>query len=357
MTATLTPIAAADVAIPAHLPWANWEAPTVETDVPVQALTVRPTTDGLWLDDDERPLGRIGTHGLRELSTRVGFPIDFIEKLSTRTLQAEVINDRIAQAREQDFSVVCEGDRILNVAPGWRAVTPHALVAQVAYDEIATRVGAVEVGPLAVGPNGLSLKLITSTERPVTPRIGDVLRMGVQISHRYGMELGVSLFTERLVCLNGMTGTRHDFDWTHRSMGTVDSQLSWLRDGVDHAIESYGDLIARAQRMAETQFQGSHRDAIIERARAMGVPRRLWEQIIRAFEEEPGQDEWALLNAFTRFATHSTTADLSRRLQAAAGDWATNFDVVTARLPRATAMRVGASIIQEIDAIGAAADA
>lgn len=77
----------------------------------------------------------------------------------------------------------------------------------------------------------------------------------------------------------------------------------------------------------------------------MGLPQRYWPALLAAFDEEPGDTEWDMLNAFTRLGTHNNLGSTSRNVQRAAGDWVGNFEMVTARLPRPMAQAVGAEIL------------
>lgn len=350
-------------------PWATWHQPEiVETNLSDLRVELM---DGVKRGEDEdgqpgegrflaffnqgEAIGRASPHALRALSTRVGFPLDFVSKLEPE-LQAAVINDRILDGREQEFALAAELDPVYdgsllvtNALPGWRGICGHAQVAQVAHDYLTERLKEVEVKSATCHHGEMVLRLGSKRREKVTARKGDVLSCGVDVYHNYGMDLRVALYAERLVCTNGMTTTSHPFDWTNRNGGSEEAQLRWLRLGLDSAIESYGDLVARAQQMAETRYSGDHEDAIRERARLMGIHRRHWPEIISAFEEEPGDTEWHLLNAFTRFASHRADFNLGRRLQHTAGEWASGFDMVNARLPRPVAQLVGAHIIEQIN--------
>ncbi len=356
-----------DVPIDESKPWAAWQEPiVVETNLSelrVEMIDNMPRA----ADDEESPgenvnrylafvkdgevIGRASKHALHALSTRVSYPLEFVSKLAP-DLQAAVINDRILDARSQEFALAAETDPVYegevlvtNCLPGWRGVCGHAQVAQVAHDYLMERLEGAEVESASCHHGEMVLRLSSPLQQPVTRRKGDVLSCGVDIYHNYGMDLRISLYARRLVCLNGMTREDRPFDWTNRDGGSEEDQLRWLRNGMDQAIESYGDLVARAHQMAETKYTGDYADAIRERARLMHIPQRHWADIISAFEEEPGDSEWHLLNAFTRFASHRAEYGLSRRLQRMAGIWVGDFDMVNARLPRPVANLVGAHIL------------
>jgi hypothetical protein len=337
----------ADAEPGAVCPWSGWTEPTVTT-TPIHNVLASHDDDGNLLlsrRDGGDPIGRATTNGLRELSTRIGFPVDFVKKLEPG-IQAAVIADRIRAARKQEFSFVVVDGEVTNVAPGWRDAHPHAAVAEAAYGKLRRLVdGPIEV-ERAEAKEGMSLRLLTPVEEAVTPQVGDVLRMGVEVEQRYGMHLGVGLYTSRLVCTNGMTATHRDYSWMGDASGTRDQQMEWLLGSVRAAVESYRQIVEQARRMAGVRVEGDPLVALAQRARALGIPRRLDPALVEAFYEEPGDTEWAMTNVLTRFAAHRAEPGLGRRLQRAAGSMTASFRMVTARLPLSLALKVGGQIIE-----------
>ncbi len=74
----------------------------------------------------------------------------------------------------------------------------------------------------------------------------------------------------------------------------------------------------------------------------------LHQAIAAAYDEEPGNTEWHLVNALTRVATHSADVSPNRQrlLQNIAGEFTRDFSLVDARLPNSVALRVGARILR-----------
>jgi hypothetical protein len=343
-----------ETAIDPTRPWAGWDECNLFT-ARLQAVDLAVAGGGHHLElrreDGEgghETIGRANSHCLRELSTRVGFPVDFVMKLSDPELQARVINDRVRAARDQEFGFAVESGAVSNIMPSWRGVLPHRLVAQVVDNAVAEGVGGTpEVDMAATEPGGMRVRLLTMRQDPVTPKVGDVLRMGVEVVHRYGVELDVSLYAQRLVCTNGMVSSSRQFEWSRQLYGSREDQLHWVRLGVAEALTAYDDLVTKAREMASARFEGDWREALRERARALRIHERYMPALVEAFEQEGGGDtEWDLLNAITRFGTHGPDARLGRRLQRAGGSWVEDFDLVTARLPRPLATACGAHIIE-----------
>jgi hypothetical protein len=304
--------------------------------------------------------------GLHNIATRVGFPLDFVEKLSLRT-QAMVINERLAAADELVMSFVREPFRrhdgewsemrlVTNIAPGWRGVVPHADVCQMAWDTMADVYGPnrLEINLCKRHDSGMRLRILSPEDAEVADggrQVGDILRLGFECVHQYGFELTCRLFVVRLVCLNGMTCDDVKFEWKAGLLGTAQQQLEFVIVGVANAVGSFEELLDRCRTMAGTPLTGNMEQVLLERSRAMGLPQRLNSELLAAWRQEPVASEWGALNAFTRMATHSArvTDEQSRRIQAASGRWARGFDMVTARLPRPMADAVGAHIIEQIN--------
>lgn len=334
------------------LPWSEWkDSDVIQTEIHAIS-TAMDETGKLTLNvkDGEgktEEFGELTQPAIVELSKRIGFPTEFIQKLSPE-LQPTVINDRIKAARKQKFSFVTDEDsRIIAASPGWRESTSHREIAQISYDALMgmDEVESVEVDMLQRKDGTLNLRFMTPIQTAITPAVGDILQMGLNITHSFGTELSVSLFTKRLVCLNGMVSTNRPYGWTSDAAKTKGRQIEWLREAVTKAIEEYDLLIARASEMSRTLIQGDMSAALYQRARNLRIPQRFIPHILEAFNKEPGNTEWHMLNAITRFASHNADAQLRNRLQLDAGTWVENFKMATARLPLYMAQQGGYQII------------
>jgi heme-degrading monooxygenase HmoA len=196
------------------------------------------------------------------------------------------------------------------------------------------------------------MRLRTSFSEEITQggrAVGDVLSLGIELQHRYGSLLEVYLYVERLICLNGMVSNRKEFEWKQALTGNNIEQLEWVKTGISQAVLEWPNIITRSRRMAATPLGGNPERAVAERASAMGLRTAQVMQVIEAFRQEPITTEWGALNAITHWATHSPkiTREQQNRVQAAAGNWISVFDLVNARLPRPMAEAIGATIIEE----------
>lgn len=353
-------------------PWGAWPTPEA---VPSAIRDIRLEVDRRYMPSGGARLavfdkaGMVGyptTAALSDLSTRVGFPSDFVAKLPL-DLQALVINDRISECREtnmtmtrQPYRIAVEGGgladhpdykTVTNISPGWRGILPHGAVAQTAYDIVVSVYGVqgTTVAKARLLDAGMELRLQTNYTAPVTRRVGDVVSLGVRVAHKYGIELAVSLYIERLACLNGMTAVSSAFEWKSRQVGGPQAQLEWLMVGVANALAGFDAVVTKAQAMSRVNVEGDAERSLIERARAMRLPRGQDDALLAAWRQEPDPTEWGFLNAFTRLATHGEELNDRQRaaMQATAGRWAESFDMVNARLPRPLAEAVGASIYGE----------
>lgn len=332
------------------MPWAEWPNPQI-MPCALRGLVMLHEDGSLVLyagRGDER-IGPATEGGLHELSRKVDFPSEFVTKLPLE-LRASVINDRIQAARECEVAAVLEDGRFSALLPSVRETLTYRETAELAYDTLRSVVPEISVDHASASGRGMQLRLLTSIERPVTRRVGDILAAGVAVRQDYGLTTEISLYARRLVCLNGMTANRTEFSWTRRSEGSAEHQRLWLRDSVLAALGAFGQLVDRSRQMATTTVDGEPEQALLERARAMGLPRRHFAALIDAWRAEKDPSEWGLMNAITRLATHSALpGSLGARMQEAAGTWAHNFDIVECRLPRPVAERCGARDIRTVD--------
>ena len=349
------------VASPSALPWSEWENPhfTVAKlgDVSVRAHASRSGVDeNLSLVHEGEVVAEVTLEGLRQLGHKLSpCPADFLMTLPLN-LRATVLNQRISAHADREVAFVVQDNRFTNLLPTAREVLTYRETAEAAYGYMADLYGSdLEVERADVGADGMSVRLLTGLTQPITRKRGDVLALGLDVQQNYGTTTEVNLYLRRLICLNGMTTMQRAFSWRQQGAGSPEVQRIWLAEGIAEALGAYEEMVSRSQLMAETRFEGSPEDALRERARSMGLPQRHFDDLMQAYNAEPGETEWDLFNAFTRLGTHTALPNgLGQRVQSAAGDWAHTFDLVTARLPRPIANRVGASIIEAIDAAGSA---
>ncbi len=345
------------VVVDESMPWATWPTPRIEkiqlhelrlieSDNVVQFASVSKDDDGV--EFEPVPMGEATTPGLRLLGWQSGvtFPVDFVNKL-TPPLKCAVVNERVLAARDRELSVIVERGDVTNILSGWRGVAPYREVAQTAFTTLRDVYGDAEVeGEPRRDAEGMSLRLMTPMQEPITRKKGDVLQMGVDVHQKYGTSIGVALYIKRLICLNGMTANETAFNWTIKQAGTVEHQLSWLKIAMADALSAYENLVERSRLMADTAIHGDPHTVLDEHARAMKLPKNLNARLHAMFDEEPDATEWGILNAFTRLATHGGIGDIpSRNLMAGAGAWTSDFDLVTCRLPRPMAVAAGAEIV------------
>lgn len=351
-------VATTPVVIDETKPWALWPQPEV-LNVKLEVLNMGAEGEQFVLStEDSGRLGKVTDNALRELGWRAGFDAGFVREKVSREVGTIVVNERIRRTAEKredrEVALLLEGDTITNFMPGWREALPFADVAQITHDILGGVYGANDllIDDARCNEGQMNLRLITPIAQEVTRHKGDVLQLGVEIHHDYGRHIEMALYAKRLVCLNGMTADNREFSWKQRSSGTKDHQAAWLRQGLGEVVSAYDNLLARARRMASATFEGDYRSVLREHARAMGLPGRHFNALVEAYEAELGlnggeHNEWTILNAFTRLATHGgLSRNNARQLQAASGRWTTEFEMVNARLPRPMATLVGAQIVE-----------
>jgi hypothetical protein len=353
-------------------PWYAFPVPDV-----VEAKT---STVSMIVDDSEFKGGRLSlfsviedevigypsSGGLENISTRIQFPMQFVEKL-TMPLQALIINERLMANPELTMNFVREPYQVImpegglqwsnrrlvtNIAPGWREVVPHGDICQTAYNLMASiwEPSSLEIKFAKRNDSSMLLRILSPDREEVTKQVGDILQMGIEVEHAYGWDLTVRLYTERLVCLNGMTARDTRFEWKLNIMGKASQQLEFVETGVGLALESFARIVDQARIMAQVPLEGNPELLLMERAKAMKLPAGLTHELLQMWRQEPIATEWGALNAFTRLATHGEQPSqvARRRIMDAAGTWSDGFDMVTARLPRPMALAAGAHILETV---------
>jgi hypothetical protein len=332
------------------LPWSGWQFEAIRCERHDLKVYPEKTASGgnrlrIRNTATERSMGWVHAEGIRALGDHLGFPGSYAQELPA-TLQADLINYHLQTHENEEVAVLTDEDRFAALVTGSSDQLKPAEVAQTAYDAARSRGAEATIEQAVRSPTGMRLRLMTDIRRSISPSVGDILEAGLLVTEEYGDQTSVQVYTRRLLCLNGMTAMQSVFRRARRQVDGYETQLRWLIQSVNEALDGYQDLVRKARQMAVTPVEGDPEEALLERAAALGYPRRLHDRLQAAFREEPGHTAWHLLNAFTRVATHTPLPNgLGRRVQAAAGAWVSNFDLVTARLPRLIALQVGAHII------------
>ena len=333
----------------ASKPWDTWPALSTRT-VPLGLLEVKEAEGRLNLTGPEGPLGRF-TDGVGfALGWEAHFPYDFVKSLSPG-VPAIVLNERLARERNRDLTLVMEDDQVSCLVPSGRELLDAATLADVTYSALQP-LGNLTIQKAELDGHRMRLQLLTPREERVTRVKDDVLQMGVDVYQQYGQPMQFRLSTLRLVCLNGMTAFLTEYTWKDREARTRDAQIAWVRETIGQIQQSFGVLVERARLMANTPLQGEPILAFQATAHALGVRRDNLRNMAQAdFNTERelvGNNQWALANAFTRFATHRTDqpAQFRRDLAFRAGQWMATDQLVIAELSRTVAQSVGARILE-----------
>jgi len=333
------------------LPWREWSAPRFH-EISLGDLRVTCEDDKLVLKDlsANDVIGEASDATLWTISDEVDMPFNFISKLP-KSMRVDIFNNRIEAARDREVMLVVDpSDELPQVSSFIRrnlGILSYQETCEIAYETLGlTLPEEPTVDHAFVGARGMTLRLLTPLEMPVTRKVGDTLGMGIEINQFYGTTTDVSLFMRRLICLNGMTRDAQTFQWRRAAESTPEFQRMWLRESIVNSMSNYEQTVERAQMMAVTRLEGDPREALMARARAAGIPARHHESLWTAFQAEPEPTEWGIANAMTRLATHTALpGQLNRRMRAIAGEWTGAFDLCTARLPRPVAEHIGAEIV------------
>lgn len=348
------------------VPWHDWPEQS-SARIRLDGLRVTVVEDKLavaTLDGEE--LGEASVGFLREVSTRAGFPTDFVTDLPL-DLQARVVESRL-QRVDKPFTLTSETRKVLtteglvldpagrkvvtNACPGWRGIVSQTDVCQTVYDLLSSVFGdTVQVRHAVRGDGEVRLRIMTGFGEEVTRtdrKVGDFMGLGVDVHHRPGFRLAVTMFVEVLRCENGMKSAEECFSWKSQEVGRPEDQLAWLTVGVANVVSAFDGFVAKSRLMLDTEVGGDPTAALLERAKAMRIPSRFHDRLRASFDTFPGATEWHMLNAITHLATHGgLPPQQSEALQVAGGRWTEGFDMVNARLPRPIAVAAGATIVED----------
>ena len=342
------------------MPWNEWPDPEfLQTRMNHLGTDVDEDGNMRFVQDNAEgttPLGIVSERSLENLAWHVFYPTEFVQKLSP-PVAAAVVNERIKACRDRELVLAKEGDFIVNLAFKHHEMIPMKDVAQLTWDTMGLFFPQLELIHHEQAVGGMVVRIGSPLlERDVTTRKGDALRFGIEVSYGYGERMKVSLYTTRLVCLNGMVADQAEWGWSKKTEGTVSHQQDWLRARVEEMVPRFEATVERAQLMATRVLpEGTIKELAEQFARQHSIQVRNVPMVVDAWnrmqEEEEGvaRTEWDLLNAFTRAGTHDDRLSLDQResLLVRSGAALRDNEIVTARLRRATAERVRAEILPE----------
>lgn len=340
------------------MPWTNWpDVRTARADISSLRVDHSDEIGGLILRGTEseseqiREFGVVDRSAFVEFGRLIGFPSQFLLEKVSPSLAAQVVNERIQAQRPNQWAMALEDSEnmlVTAIVPGHRVSANNRDIAQTAWASIVDNYGGEGLKIIQASQHRGAMQLIVETPKQtlITPAEGDVLKARVVVTHTPLQELNSYVAAMRLFCANGASSPAEEWTWS-RSTATPEEQLQFVHDSIGTGLIEFDRLAARSQEMAATRISGDPVSALQARMRALGIPARHWDGILEAFNAEPGDTEWAMVNALTRYATHSPelTSEQASRYQAAAGSWVSGFEIVSARLPRPLANRIGAQII------------
>jgi len=290
--------------------------------------------DEVRLSDDGRLVTSGGRHALSDksrvwLARQAGIPVHFFRELSA-DLQAVLFNRLFplsASARElpDELRVSLQGEVVVGFSGGQFPLLSNLKVLEAALDTappgLKENENAFEVGHFELnGRFGLSL---VSRDLSAEPRVGDVVRAGIDIDHSDAGERGtqISSYFLRLVCRNGMLARVCEHGEALR-----------VRRGGPESHESVLNRIRHLAGLAWTDLSGGLRllrvlsqetvddpEAVLEkiiRDHGLAPSRKFLRQLLQALSQDElgnGGTLYDALNAISRVETHSASRPLAWR--------------------------------------------
>ena len=162
----------------------------------------------------------------------------------------------------------------------------------------------------------LFLPLKNHLEREIAP--GDTIRTGLMFQNSYDMSttFGFSLYLERLICSNGMTGIRsfpfHKFRHTHNSADWMDEimRTSSGLQATSNFNEVFDTLCTMITKPANIDWMQKNYNKLMK-----DIPSNLADPIIRNFYKKGDNTLWGLMNAGTDIMWHKKTGNVMASLK------------------------------------------
>jgi len=143
---------------------------------------------------------------------------------------------------------------------------------------------------------------ILSHSLEIKPKVNDVIRGGIRclFSEFMFREPSISAFSERLVCLNGMTHTDNrvnfKYDTTERFMGELETSLkiclNFFQTTVKDNLEKATQMRAPSDQIIRTAFNRN------------GINPRFYDSVLAAHALENDGTAYGVIQSFTRAANH-----------------------------------------------------
>ena len=162
--------------------------------------------------------------------------------------------------------------------------------------------------------NGRQFKLFLPLEDHLQKEIqpGDTVRTGLVFQNSYDMSMsfGFSIYLERLLCSNGMTGISQfpfvKFRHTHKSADWMDEIFR-----TSSALQATGAFNQVIDKLAEmTQIRVDYDWCVNNYKELMtDIPSNLADPIIRNFFQKGDDSMWALMNAGTDIMWHKESGN------------------------------------------------
>lgn len=270
-------------------------------------------------------------------------PSSFLGRCSDDELSSNIVKYCVKNTVNNRLSVLLADGKPVRAVKSRRAILQLDEVEEI-YNETAMEMGGFYESPISemIGLDGLKLSLKTSKEFTwqITPKVGDCLSAGSELTYFPARTISSVGLIERLICLNGARVNSGVFSWQADSE-SAHEQRNYIKLQAQAGISHISQFIVRAKQMAEMKVSDPHK-ALAEYARILHVPGEFVPALIENYEQEPEATEWGLYNALTRAATHdSRFSEFSEKLKLSSGEWAKSFDRVSARVPRPIAAIFG----------------
>lgn len=318
--------------------WLRGESDTREADGSALTLLV----DGA--DGGNPAAFGVTRHAHTQIADRLGVPWKFYERIQTKhpSLLVGLANGLLSREPEKRMLRTMDGKVRAFLSDRYRPRDNWDLLDKAILPELNQYRGTVEFKQATLTETRLYVKVVfPDIERPVTPKVGDVIRGGLifQNSEVGDGSLGIYPYSDRLICLNGMVHT--DFGkrsvhvggriqsseevWDLYSDATLqkddDAFFAKCRDTVKAVLDAsvFEAIVAQMQDLAGLRLSAPPDEVIEVFARRHSLTDGESGSMLSALIDEADRSAWGYLNALTRTARDTEDVDRQTELETLAG--------------------------------------
>jgi hypothetical protein len=278
----------------------------------------------------------------QQIGEFVNVPWKLYERLLGKhpDLLAGLTNGLLSREPKKRMIRILDGDVRAFLSDRYRPRDNWDLMEQAVLPELRSYQGTVHFKECSLTDTKMYVKVVfPEIEKPVTPKVGDVIRGGIiiQNSEVGSGSLGIYPYSDRLICLNGMVHT--DFGQRHVHVGGRIAEESWdlysektlrlddeaffakCRDTIRAVLNEavFEQIVQQMRDLSEVRLGGDPVAQVEEITRKHDLTEDESGSFLNALIEGGDLSGWGYVNAITQTARDLDSADRRVELEKLAG--------------------------------------